>query len=957
VAQAATALMVPFERYRLANGMTVILHEDHRTPQVAVNLWYGVGSGDERPGRTGFAHLFEHLMFMGSKNAPEGSFDRIMEAEGGNNNATTSMDRTNYFEEGPAHLLETFLWLEADRMATLGPTLTLDQLNRQRDVVRNERRQSYENAPYGRAELLIQPAMYPKGHPYNWPVIGAHADLVAASLEDVRGFFARHYTPANASLVIAGDFEPPDARRLVERYFGWMGGQATSERRPTTHDNEFRPTTDYGRASSGNVTTRAPLGAPSPRRIKVSDRVALPRLTMVWHSPALFAPGDAACDLLASILAEGKSSRLYRDLVYRRQIAQEVEVRQESHRLTSLFRIDVTCSPGRSPAELERAVDAHLATLRARAPSAREVDRARRRIEADFVRHLEPLAQRADLLNHYQFYRRDPGALQFDLDRYRRLTPADLRQTAAAVLRPEKRLTLTVAPGAVASESEKAGVLTPQPPSLKGRRSLETADPVMMLPEYMSQPPRLPAPRPVRLPVVRSFRLRNGLEVALVEKHELPLVSMRMMVRAGGGADPNGLDGLASLTAEMLDEGAGGRTALALGEQLDQLAADLDTEALYETSDVDLSLLKAALKPGLTLFADVLLRPRFAPSEFQRVRRERLADLAQRRTDPEEVAGLVFRRAVYGDRHPYGRPLEGYPATVRRLSPQAVRQFHQRHFRPQNAILVVAGDLTLTELRPLVEHAFGGWRPTPAAAGAARATGPATTLSSRVPSHSSLVLVPFPGAPQSALRIGHPGPSRSTPAFTALEALNTIFGGTFTSRLNLNLRERHGYTYGAGSGFVWQRGPGPFRIGASVFRDRTTEAVSETLREWRRIREEAVTEEELRKAKATLREQTVRDLATNDAIVGLLSRLRALALPLDEPARQLSRLGSLTAADLRSAARTYLHPDRATVVIVGDPSVARALAPLRLGPPELRDTEGGRAVPRRSASKQSTKRK
>jgi zinc protease len=979
-ASAAPALRIPFERYRLPNGLTVILHEDHRTPHVAVNLLYGVGSADERPGRTGFAHLFEHLMFMGSKNAPEGTFDRIMEAEGGSNNASTSTDRTEYHEEGPAHLLETFLWLEADRMATLGSSLTLDQLNRQRDVVRNERRESYENQPYGRAELLVPGAMFPAGHPYSWPIIGAHADLVAASLDDVRQFFGQHYTPGNASLVIAGDFAPATARRMVERYFGWIADAARQRRyvpgsapgvdrstaaangsghdgRPpsgnvTTHHDGRPPggnvtTRHDGRPAGGNVTTPAVPRAPRVRRMTITDRVALPRVTLLWHSPALFAPGDATCDLLASILGEGKSSRLYRDLVYRRQIAQDVTVYQESRRLSSLFRIEVTASPGHTPAELERAIDGHLATLRARLPSRREVDRARRRIEADFVRRLEPLADRAGLLNHYQFHRGDPGALQYDLERYRRLTAEDLRRTASALLRPVRRLTIVVLPGKVSEE--KPGGTVPNPPGQPPSTSAGASSPAPVVPDYMARPPRIPAPRPVRLPTIRYFRLANGLEVVLVERHTLPLVSMRMTVRAGGTADPRGRDGLANLTASMLDEGAGARTALQIGEELDQIAAEYDAEVLYETTALNLSVLKSAVAPGLELFADVLLRPRLSRAEFLRVHREHLADLQQRRTEPDAVANLVFRRVVYGDNHPYGRPLEGYPATMRRLTPRDLRRFHQRWFRPENSVLVVAGDLTLPELRNLADRAFGRWRST-----RRHQLLPNPSL---ITPRSSLVLVPFPGAPQSALRLGHPGPARSTPDYAALEAVNTILGGTFTSRLNQNLRERHGYTYGAGSGFAWQRGPGPFRIGAAVFRERTANALTECLREVKRIRRELVSDEELRKAKATLREQWVQALATNDDTVELLSRLRALGLPLTEPARHLRRLPTLTAPELRAAAARHLRPEQFTVVVVGDPSVKASLVAAGLGTPVLRDVDGSRIPASRTALKRTAKRK
>jgi zinc protease len=1010
----AAELRIPYERYRLPNGLTVILHEDRSTPQVAVNLWYGVGSASERPGRTGFAHLFEHLMFMGSRDAPEGVFDQLTEAEGGFSNATTAEDRTNFFEQGPSHLLETFLWLEADRMATLGASLSLDQLNRQREVVRNERRETYENQPYGIGDLLLPGALYPRGHPYSWPVIGSHADLTAASLEDVRGFFAKFYCPANASMVIAGEFDPAQARRWVDQYFGWITGPPAPPR-PQAAPNPLVPPgasgaapgswllapgrsvgTPASRLASHRAKSQAPMRAQSrsaatqaARRLTVTDRVALPQVTMAWHSPALYAPGDAACDVLAAILGQGKSSRLYRELVYRRQIAQEVTVSQEPNRLGSVFSIQVLCSPGHTAGELERAIDLQLARLRARSPSEHEMQRARNRIEADSLRELEPLAQRADLLNHYQFYLGDPGAIGRDLARYRRVTPLDVQRLAATLLRPQSRLILRVVPVSQKGGTQHAAQGTPpvsramvDPPLRgvcppRGGVAQRAAGPDLLfskgpsslrlcaaccallagseatpVPDFMTRRPTLIAPRPVSVPAAQRFRLRNGLEVVLVERHTLPLVEMRMTIKQGAAADPPDRIGLASLVTEMLEEGAGRRSSPQIADELDFLAAELSSSAEYERSTVQLSALKRALLPAFDLFTDVIRRPRFPVREIARIRKQRLADLAQQRTEPEEVARVVFRRAVYGDRHPYGRPVNGYVATVRAVRRRDLERFHQAFYRPDNALLVVAGDLTPAELRPLVEHAFGDWqgkagvrrKASGVRSGGLSLTPDALRLTPG-PQRHRLVLVPFPAAPQSVLRIGHPGPSRLSPEYPALEALNVILGGAFTSRLNQNLRERHGYTYGASSQFAWERGPGPFVVATSVFRKQTGPALAECLGELTRIRQGTITAAELRKATATVRQEHVRELAELSGLLAVFSEEGEFGLPADESSRFLARLTSLTTDDLHRAAR-WLHPDQATVVIVGDLGDLRralatpALARAHLGAPELRDAQG-----------------
>jgi zinc protease len=402
---------ITFETFTLDNGLTVILHVDRTSPLVAVNLWYHVGSKDEAPGRTGFAHLFEHLMFMGSKHAPYPSFDAIMESWGGHNNGTTSNDRTNYYEIGPRNLLETFLWLEADRLATLAEVITEEELGKQRKVVLNERRQSYENRPYGRGELHIPDVMYAADHPYHWPTIGSQEDLEAASVDDVRRFFERFYRPSNASLTIAGDFAPAEARRLVERYFGWQARQE-------------RP-----RPPSPPAATLA-----APREESLTDRVQLARLRLVWHAPALFAPGDAELDLAAHILGGGKSSRLYRALVFERRIAQDVFAYQGSQLLTSLFHVGVTVKPGQELDALERATDEQIARLAHDGPTAAEVDRARNTHLADFYKSLDHLQTRADLLNHYQHLLGDPGGVERDVARYEAASPASVRDAFARVI-------------------------------------------------------------------------------------------------------------------------------------------------------------------------------------------------------------------------------------------------------------------------------------------------------------------------------------------------------------------------------------------------------------------------------------------------------------------------------------------------------------------------------------------
>lgn len=438
--EARADVQIPFTRTSLPNGMVVILHEDHAVPIVVVNVSYDVGSRFEVVKRTGFAHLFEHLMFMGTRRAPTKAFDAWMEAAGGWNNAWTSQDRTDYYDVGPPTALDLLLWLESDRLRDLGPLMTLEKLDAQREVVRNERRQTSENTPYGKVELRLPELMYPNEHPYHHPVIGSHADLEAATVDDVKAFFAQHYDPANASIVVAGDFDPKHAKEQVDRWFGTIPSRG--------------PAKDPG--APGFSDTKTTLT--SVVRETLEDDVELPKVVMAWQSPKHFAPGDAELDLLATSLATGKASRLYKALVYEQKIAQTVGAVQESSVLGSRFDVDVIARPGVSLDKLEAAIDKELEKVRKTALADEELERSKNLIETSFVVRLEGVRERASLLNMYQAEVKDPGFAPKDLDRYRRATKEQIRAAAETYLVPDKRVVLRVIPKpkpAAAKKEEK----------------------------------------------------------------------------------------------------------------------------------------------------------------------------------------------------------------------------------------------------------------------------------------------------------------------------------------------------------------------------------------------------------------------------------------------------------------------------------------------------------------------
>ena len=891
-----------YEKYRLPNGLEVILLEDHRLPLVAVNIWYHVGPANERPGLTGFAHLFEHMMFEGSKHAGEKSHFRFLEAAGASEiNGTTDFDRTNYFETVPSNQLEMVLWLESDRMGFLLEQLDDGMLENQRDVVRNERRQSIESAPYGLVQEALIHALFPKAHPYHASVIGSHADIEAARLADVRDFFKLFYAPNNASLAIVGDLDPERTKLLVRKYFGPIP------------PGEPVPRPD--------IVTPAITGE---RRLVIHDQVELPRVYMAWITDAIFTQGDAECDLIARILGGAKSSRLYRRLVYEKRIAQDVSAQQYSLLLGSIFSIEATAKPGVPAEDLERAMDAELAELRTEGPTAFELEGARNTIESAVIRGLETLGGFggiADRLNRYNHFLGDPGFLQGDFRRYRAATTASVRETAQ-ILAPDRRVVVHGLPGQKVIEDVPR--LHHEPSAVEEPRRIEDQ-------EWRSQPPGPgPAPR-LSLPVPRIFTLQNGLTVYLVERHDLPIVSANMIVLSGSDRNPPHLPGLASFTAEMLDEGTGTLSALQIAARTEQLGAYLATGSTTDISYLVLRSLKRTLADALDLAADLILKPEFPEGEVERVRNDRITHIRQQKDAPNSLSTKAFYNAIYGSDHPYGYTEIGTEKSNLAVTRKELIGFWRAGYAPQHSALVIAGDVTPDEAMRFAEDRFGTWGGT--GRQVLEAVG-ATSMGRRI------ILVHKPGAPQTVLRIGHVGVERAHPDYVPIEVMNTILGGLFSSRINLNLRERHGFTYGASSSFAFRRGRGPFVVATGVRPDAAGPAVGEIFGEIERMRNSRPTDEELVLAKDSMARSLPGQFETTPDAASSIGQLYVHNLPSDYYRTLPERIQEVTVEQVQKAARAHLKPEELVVVAVGDrEEVEPQLAKLGF-PIEIRDVEG-----------------
>ncbi len=853
------------ERYTLDNGLTLLVHQDHKAPIVAVNVWYHVGAKDEPDGRSGFAHFFEHIMFNGSEHYDQDYFQAVLPIGATTLNGTTNYDRTNYFQNVPVTALDRVLWLESDRMGHLLAAVDSATVEEQRGVVQNEKRQR-EGGPYGLVWQHVHADTYPEGHPYHRTIIGSMDDLAAAEVLDFHDWFRTYYGPNNAVLVVAGDVDPAHVRDRVEHFFG--------------HIPPGPPL-----AKRGDWV--APLT--ESKRRTLQDRVPLARVYRVWNVPG-WGHGDLdALDLAARVLASGQSARLDRRLVHADALATGVHAFTQTREIGSHLVVIAEVAPGADPAAVEAALDEELARFRAEGPTPEELRAAQTLTLADIVRQAEGIGGfggASDLLATAEVFGGSADRYREGPARVRAATPVSVRD-AVRRWAPEAAYTLTVVPF-----QER----TPGEP-LADRSAL----------------PDVPVPPDAVFPEVEEARLSSGLRVLLARREGAPLVSMRLVVDAGYAADPDGLDGTASLLASLLNGGgAGDLDATARAARLDALGARLWAGAGINTHLVHLSALQTTLESSLALFADAALRPRFDAADVERFRAQLLAGQRQEAANPQTLAYRALPLLLYPEGHPYRRPLtgSGYATTVPRVAPADLEAFHQTWFRPNNAALVVAGDVTMDALRPLLERAFGDWAP-----------GDVPALDVPVvepPATPVVYLLDRPGLPQSTVLGGTLVAARGDDQ-EALDVMDAALGGAFTARVNMNLREAKGWSYGAYTEMLSPRGQRIYGARAPVQSDRTADALAELVREFEEVRgARPLSDAEV----APARDRQLYALAGSwervDDVVSSLAELVAHDLPLDHFAGLPARVRSVSASGVAAAADAYVRPDRMVWVVVGD---------------------------------------
>ena len=883
---------IPFERFTLDNGLSVVVHTDRKAPIVAVSVWYHVGSKDEPVGRSGFAHLFEHLMFNGTENYNDEYFGPFEQVGATGMNGTTFLDRTNYFQTVPTTALDMALWMESDRMGHLLGAIDQAKLDEQRGVVQNEKREG-DNQPYGQLFEELQSASFPLGHPYHHTTIGSMDDLNAASLEDVKGWFERWYGAANATLVLAGDIDMATAKAKVERYFGHLAsGPALT-----------RPERWIAKRSESSLRV-------------IHDRVPQVRWVRSWNVAPL---GDADADYLdlaAELLGGGKTSRLYKRLVYDEQVADRVQIGNSSYELAGMFAISVDIKQGIPTERVAAIVEEELAKLLSEGPDAADLSRAQIGIEADFVRGVEQIGGfggKADVLASGQTYLDNPGYFREALKRTLEATPDQVRAAAQRWL-SSGDLTIITQPFAA--------------------RDSATADPV----DRSAGPPAVTEFPEVVFPTVESATLSNGIPVQFARRSAVPTVYVSALFDGGYTADQGGKLGTAAITMAMLDEGAGKYSALELAARLEELGASISSGASLDHATVSLSALSDQLPDSLALLADVIRRPSFAESELERLRSRWISGIAQEKAQPVGLALRLLPPILYGRGHPYAIPFTGTGTveSVSSITQDDLRQWHAQHLHPQRMQLVVVGDTSLKQILPQLERAFGGWKSDRAPADAPALTAPAA------PEQPTVYLLDRPGAPQSLVLAGMLAPPVNAPDETALDAAVAILGGLFSSRLNMNLREDKHWAYGAYAFLSDALGPRPLMLYAPVQTDHTADALAELRGELQGyLGDRPPTAEELKK----INDNQIRGLPgqyeTAGAVAGAMLGVLRYQRPANWVAQTKQRLEAVTVAQTTEAARAHIRPERLVWLVVGDlQAIEGPVRELGLGRVQVLDESG-----------------
>ncbi|MDO6619872.1 MULTISPECIES: pitrilysin family protein [unclassified Shewanella] len=880
---------IPYKKYQLENGLTVILHQDTSDPLVHVDVTYHVGSAREVAGRSGFAHLFEHMMFQGSQNVGDEQHFKVVTEAGGTLNGTTNTDRTNYFETVPSNQLEKMLWLESDRMGFLLPALTSEKFEVQRETVKNERAQRIDNQPYGRLNERFNQAMYPAGHPYSWPVIGWPEDLERASVDDVRNFFKRWYGPNNATLTIGGDFDEMQTLAMVNKYFG-----------------------ELKRGPEVSADPKTPVVLDKTRYISMEDKVHLPLIYMGFPTVYARHKDEAALDLLANILGGGKTSLLYKNLV-KDGYAVQASVGHPCQELACSLTLYALANPasGATLATLEQKINDSIKEFEQRGVTDDDLQKVKVQFEADTIFGMQSVKGKVSTLAYNQTFFDNPDMVASDLARYASVTKDDVMRVFNTYIKDKPMVVMSVVPeGAkqlIAAEDNFTPTMMPVAPE-----AVSGVDNVRQITSNFDRTimPKVGDAPVLKVPELWNASLTNGIEVMGTESHETPTVELLIYLEGGHRVAPQGKAGVASLTASMLNESSAKRSTEELAGALEMLGSSVSFGASGSQSYIQLSSLTENLAPTLAILQEKLFTPGFVEADFQRLKQQQLQGLQHQESDPNFLARQGFSSLLYGENSPLSVNASGTLESVAGLTLEDVKQFYQQQYRAGNAKMVLVSDLSKQQVLPLLSP-FAAWQ--------GSASSPFVLPQLPELAGGTIYIIDKPDAAQSVINIGKRALTYdATGDYFKSYLMNYPLGGAFNSRINLNLREDKGYTYGARSGFNGDSLVGRFMASASVRTDVTAESLIEFINEINLYQQQGMSEEELTFLRSSISQGKALDYETPYQKAGFMRMIQRYQLDDNFTEQQANIVQQVSRAELNELAATQLDLSQMVMLIVGD---------------------------------------
>jgi zinc protease len=906
-------LSISFEKYEMPNGLQVILHSDHSDPMISYAIMYHAGSSREKPGKTGFAHLFEHLLFGGSENVPAGAFDLILEGAGGYNNGFTNRDVTTYFEVFPKNALEKVLWLESDRMGFFINSVTPRSLAIQQNVVQNEKRQGEDNSPYGFTDYVIYKNLYPASHPYHWEVIGEMEDLKNASLNDVKTYYDNFYGPNNATLVLAGDFDPDSVKGLIDKYFGEI-------------------------KSHGEVEKRGPMPVSlnETKRLYHEDNFAtVPEINLVWPAPENYNKDMYALDFLAQLLANGKKAPLYKVLVKEKQLTSRTTAYNSSSELAGEFTISIRANEGKTLREIEEAIQEALDRFEKEGITDKDVERIKASSEKGFYQQINSVFGKSLQLAYYNTFKDDPGYISKDIENIKAVTLEDVMMVYNKYIKDKPHIVTSFVPKGhtelMAENSVEAGI---KEENINEASQVEitgaTEETVPKTPSRIDRTVEPPAGKEPELavPVIWQAELANGIHVYGIENKELPLVDMRIVIDGGAAQDRIDLPGVASMVAAVLPQGTRNKTPEDLEEEIELLGSDINVRTGQEEITMTSSMLSRNFEKTLSLMKEILLEPRWDSTEFNIAKTRTRNSLIQAEAQPRRVANRVFLELLYGDENIFGINSSGTMESVEKITLDDLMAFYDRIFSPSVTKILIAGNVSREKALEALEPLEAEWN--------SKEVVFTTYPVPPSPEKSKIYFVDMPGSRQSVIMIGYPAIKRGDPDYIKADFINYRLGGAFTSFLNQILREEKGYTYGAFSTFQEMKYIAPFIASSSVRSDATFESVRIFKEEMEKYRN-GLSEDDLQFVKNCMIRANALRFETNSALTGMLATMAKYDLPSDYIKKEEAVINDITTSDAKAVIDKYIVPDRMVYVVVGDAATQmQPLEKIGFGKPVLR---------------------